>query len=316
MKTNQESNLSMSHGPLVSVIIIFFNAEEFIQEAIDSVFSQTYEMWELLLVDDGSKDASSMIARRYAEQFPEKVRYLHHPGYQNLDMPASRNVGITAARGEYIAFLDADDVWFSQKLERQLAILEANAEAVLVYGLDQYWYSWAADSGDSQRDFVYPLVVQPNLVIRPPLLFRPFLQGHVITPCPTGILVRRVACERVGGFEESFRGIYHIYEDQAFYAKLCLELPVIAMDECWARYRQHPNSSCAIAQRMGYSRDAREFFLYWLKGYLQERKVRDPQIWSALHVELWKHHHPHINWYLKRLRKYIGRVGVGLFDRK
>src|SRR5688572_6006241 len=104
----------MAYRPLVSVVIIFLDAEEFIQEAIDSVFSQTYEMWELLLVDDGSKDSSSMIARRYAEEFPAKVRYLHHHGHQNLDMPASRNVGITAARGEYIAFLDADDIWLPQ----------------------------------------------------------------------------------------------------------------------------------------------------------------------------------------------------------
>lgn len=306
----------MSDGPLVSVIIIFLNGEDFIQEAIESVFSQTYITWELLLVDDGSKDASSMIARRYAEELPDKVRYLHHSSYQNLGKPASRNAGITAARGEYIAFLDADDVWLPQKLERQVAILESHPEAALVYGLDQFWYSWTGDSEASERDFVHPLGVQPNLVINPPLLFRPFLTGQVITPTPTGILVRRAAFERVGGFEESFRGIYNIYEDQAFYAKLCLELPVIAMDECWDRYRQHPNSSCAVALRMGHHRAAREFFLNWLKGYLQEQEVRDPRIWMALQVELWKHRHPRMNWYLKRLRMSLDRVKVGLSGRQ
>jgi glycosyltransferase involved in cell wall biosynthesis len=295
----------MPHSPLVSVVIIFLNAEEFIQEAIDSAFSQTYKRWELLLVDDGSKDASSTIARRCAEKSPEKVRYLHHPDHQNLDMPASRNLGITAARGEYVAFLDADDVWLPQKLERQVAILEANLEAALVYGRDQFWYSWTGDPGAIQRDILYPLGVPPNLVIQPPLLFGRFLRGQAITPCPTGILVRRAAFEHVGGFEESFRGIYNIYEDQAFYAKLCLALPVIAMDECLDRYRQHPNSSCAIVQKMGQDRAAREFFLNWLKGYLQERRVRDPRVWTALQMELWKHHHSSIDRTLNRLWKYI-----------
>src|SRR4029078_6600136 len=68
--------------PLVSVIIIFLNEERFSREAIESVFAQTYENWELLLVDDGSTDASTKIARRYAEQYPERVRYLEHDGHQ------------------------------------------------------------------------------------------------------------------------------------------------------------------------------------------------------------------------------------------
>jgi len=64
----------MSSKPLVSVIVIFFNAEAFIQEAIESVFAQTYEHWELLLVDDGSTDKSRSIAERYVVQYPAKVR--------------------------------------------------------------------------------------------------------------------------------------------------------------------------------------------------------------------------------------------------
>jgi glycosyltransferase involved in cell wall biosynthesis len=69
----------MDNQPLVSVIIIFWNAERFIAEAIESVFAQTYRAWELLLVDDGSSDGSMAIARRYAERDPQRVRYLEHP---------------------------------------------------------------------------------------------------------------------------------------------------------------------------------------------------------------------------------------------
>src|SRR5829696_811917 len=101
----------MNSKPLVSSVMIFFNAERFIREAIESVFAQTYDNWELLLVDDGSTDDSTQIALHYAEQYPERVRYLEHPGHQNRGMSASRNLGVSQAKGEYIALLDADDVW-------------------------------------------------------------------------------------------------------------------------------------------------------------------------------------------------------------
>ena len=124
----------MSNRTLVSVVIIFLNAERFIQEAIESVFSQTHPVWELLLVDDGSSDRSTAIACRWAEKYPERVRYLEHSGHANRGMSASRNLGIHHVRGEYIAFLDADDVWFSNILEEQVNILEAHSDAAMVYG--------------------------------------------------------------------------------------------------------------------------------------------------------------------------------------
>src|SRR5215218_6539451 len=93
---------------LVSIVTNFLDAERFIQETIKSVFAQTYENWELLLVDDGSTDGSTQIALQYSKQYPEKVRYLEHPGHQNRGASASRNLGMVHARGEYIAFLDAD----------------------------------------------------------------------------------------------------------------------------------------------------------------------------------------------------------------
>src|SRR5262245_49569485 len=102
----------MHSRPLVSVIMIFLNAERFFLEAIESVFAQTYSNWELLLIDDGSTDGSTEIALRYAKNSPEKVRYFEHNGHCNRGTAASRNLGLSQARGDYIAQLDADDVWF------------------------------------------------------------------------------------------------------------------------------------------------------------------------------------------------------------
>jgi glycosyltransferase involved in cell wall biosynthesis len=113
----------MKDRPLVSVIVIFFNAEEFIQEAVESIFSQTYDGWELLLVDDND----------YVSCYPGKVSYLEHPGHKNLGGSESRNLGLHHTRGDYIAFLDADDVWHAPKLEQQIAIMESQPEVGILY---------------------------------------------------------------------------------------------------------------------------------------------------------------------------------------
>src|SRR5215216_3945677 len=144
----------MSKESLVSCIVTFLNTEGFLGEAIESVLAQTHENLELVLVDDGSTDGSTKVARRYAERFPEKVRYLEHEGHENRGAAASRNLGLRQARGEYIALLDADDVWLPNKLQEQVAILDSHPEVGMVYGLSQYWHSWTMSPEDAHRDHV------------------------------------------------------------------------------------------------------------------------------------------------------------------
>jgi glycosyltransferase involved in cell wall biosynthesis len=276
--------------PLVSVIIIFLNAEGFIQEAIESVFAQVYDTWELLLVDDGSSDGSPDIARVVVEQHPGKVRYLDHPGHQNRGMSASRNLGIANAQGEYIAFLDADDVWLPDKLKKQVAILESQPEAGMLYGLSQWWYSWTGNPEDSQRDFIHELGVPPDTLIQPPtLLTLFFLSQQAAIPNPSNILVRREIFDKVGGFEEILRGMY---EDQAFYAKVCLVTPVFASRECWDRYRQHPDSSSANTLRKGEEFTTRLFFLNWLAAYMDSQGIEGTETRRLLRKEIWIYRYP------------------------
>lgn len=297
----------MSNKPLVSVIISFLNGEEFIQEAIESVFAQTYDNWELLLVDDGSTDASTEVALQYAEHHPRKVRYLEHDGHQNRGASASRNLGSSNAKGEYIAFLDADDVWLPHKLEEQAAILESHPEAAMVYGPALYWYTWTASRDDIHHDLMQELGVQSNTLIEPPELLTLFLRNEGATPCPSGILVRRNINENIGGFEEAFRSIY---DDQVYCAKLGLEAPVLASDKCWHWYRQHPNQRCRVTVQTGQYHSARLAFLNWLQEYLSRQGVKDGEVWTALRKELWRYRHPHLHRLLgqvKRLLKGIAR---------
>ena len=133
---------------LVSVVLIFLNEAEFIEEAIASVLAQTYSNWELILVDDGSTDGSTAIAKSYAEKLDPKVKYIDHEGHKNLGMSASRNLGIDNATGEYIAFIDGDDLWLPNKLEQQVAIMSTQPDAAMVCGRTQWWYSWTGKEAD------------------------------------------------------------------------------------------------------------------------------------------------------------------------
>src|SRR5215204_4071416 len=207
---------------LVSVIMIFFNAEKFMDEAIQSVFAQSYLDWELILVDDGSRDASTQIAMTYANRNPNRVRYLAHPEGQNRGMSASRNLGVQQARGDYVAFLDADDVYLPEKLDRQVAILRKHPEAAMVYGATMHWYSWTDKAEDRERDLPRKLGVSVDTLIEPPKLVILFLRHLAWTPGTCGVLIRRKAIEEVGGFEVDFRGVL---EDQVFFYKLCLHAP-------------------------------------------------------------------------------------------
>jgi glycosyltransferase involved in cell wall biosynthesis len=268
--------------PLVSGIVIFLNEERFIREAIESVFAQTYGNWELLLVDDGSTDGSTQIALQCAKQYPTKVRYLEHPGHQNRGMSVSRNLGISHAEGQYIAFLDADDVWLPHKLQQQIVILGSQPEAAMLYGNTLYWHSWTGNPEDSQCDWLPELRVQANTLIKPPrLLTLLYPLGNGRTPSSSNLLLRREAVGRTGGFEESFKGIY---EDQAFLAKVCLNESVFVASESeyWDKYRQHPDSCFATVTAAGQRLSARLKYLNWLEEYLSEQGFKDPEVWKLL----------------------------------
>ncbi|MEW6297495.1 MAG: glycosyltransferase family A protein [Thermodesulfobacteriota bacterium] len=280
----------MADGPLVSAIIICFNGEKYLAESVASIFAQTYANWELLLVDDGSTDASTSIAKRYAAQYPKQICYLEHPGHQNRGMSASRNLGIAHAKGEFVAFLDADDVWLPHKLAEQVALLLAHPEAGMVYGRTLIWHSWTGNPCDQQRDHFLDLGVSPDQLVRPPMLFGVLLQNKAQTPTTCNALFRREVFRQVGGFEESFRGMY---EDQVLFAKIHLQVPVYVSGACWAKYRQHPESWSVKTVRSQDYCATRRPFLEWLSSYLTQKGVNPRTLaWQTLQRELWLCRHP------------------------
>jgi glycosyltransferase involved in cell wall biosynthesis len=262
---------------LVSVVIPVFNGARFLGPGVDSVIAQSYPNWELLIVDDGSSDEGPGLARAYAGN-EERIRYLEHPGHANRGVCSTRNLGVKESRGEYIAFLDADDIWTPEKTQAQLEILKATPEAEIVYGPS---VDFAEDIPEKELEVnVTPLA--PRGLYRPPeLLKRNQPLGDAGAPCPSAILMRYDALARIGGFEESFNR-HQIYEDQAFLVKVYSELVAAVEDEPRVRYRLHANSCTSQSEREGRTKRDREFFLQWLERYLRQKNVDDPEIWRAM----------------------------------
>jgi glycosyltransferase involved in cell wall biosynthesis len=297
--------------PLVSCVINFLNGEKFIEEAIESVFAQTYENWELLLVDDGSTDGSTKIAQRYAKQFPEKIRYIDHPGHQNQGTSATRNLGVAQAQGEYIGLLDCDDIWLPHKLDRQIETLALHPAASMVYGPTQRWYSWTGLPED-QRDDFYDLGLELNQLIKAPTLLSIFLQGKTITPCTCSMLFHRDLYQRVGGFEESWRGMY---DDQVFFTKVCLSETIYVMSECLDKYRKHPDSCVAISKQSGHINIVRLDFLRWQERYLSEQGIQDKKLWQALHRTKIAYQYPHLDKFQKKALSIALRLAAPIGKR-
>jgi glycosyltransferase involved in cell wall biosynthesis len=260
--------------PLVSVVVIFLNAERFLEEAVCSVRDQELADWELILVDDGSTDRSTLIARDLAAE-DERIRYVDHPGHVNRGMSASRNLGVAHTTAPLISFLDADDVWVPGKLAEQVDLLERLPDVAMVCGAPLYWYSWDPASTKADHTMLRRGIADQRL--DPPEAASAFYPVRRIAGA-TEITVRRSAFEAVGGFEERFRGLY---EDQAFCFKVFLRYPVYISSRSWLRYRQHDASCCGQTTRADSWR-RRGDFLGWLQELEDVGWLDDPRVSTAI----------------------------------
>jgi glycosyltransferase involved in cell wall biosynthesis len=296
----------VSDHPRVSVITAFLNGERFFSEAIESVITQTFGNWEMLLVDDGSGPAATAIARSYAAKYPDKIFYLEHAGHVNHGVTVSRNLGIRKARGEFIAILDADDVWLPTKLDEHLAVLDKHPEVGLVSGTAIYWNSWRVGSDRHVRSGP-----RQNTVISPPeAMLASYPLGTAPTPCPSDFVLRADVARRIRGFEEQFVGDKMVFEDQAFLSKLYLASSVYFCSAPLIKYRFHLGSvsSRFHAAGKGLKREVELYFLEWFEQYLRENRYPDPRVQSSLRRAFRRYHSPRVHSLLSLPKKMANRV--------
>jgi glycosyltransferase involved in cell wall biosynthesis len=272
--------------PPVSIICPFYNAERFLSEAIDSVLTQDFRDFELLLVDDGSSDRSTQIARDSAQRHPGLVRYLEHAGHANRGAAASRNAGLEVSQSPFVAFIDSDDVWRPGKLSGQLAILERYPEVGMVCGAVNYWRSW--DGGADE------VLVSGTGISRPPATaLRLYPLGVDVAPCPSDLMVRRSVLDGGIRFEPDFVGRWFLYEDQAFLVKLYLTTPMYFAPNVWLDYRIHDQSCVVTMTSDGLEPENRRYFLNWLERYLASKDFAGRErVIAAVARAHWELDHP------------------------
>ena len=217
--------------PRVSVIMPVRNGKDYLQEAVDSVLQQSFADLELLLIDDGSTDDDY---DRYALQ-DERIRVIHLTG---LGVSRARNVGMAQARGEFIAFLDSDDIWFPSKLRAQVDYFEQNHDVGVVFG---QFIRWPAQANGSFAPAA-SLVQDASQFTR----MDPARSGWLYTRLLDGLLVgmntaviRRSVYESIGGFNEAMRQ----GEDYDFWLKASRVAEMHSLNGPVALYRIHGASA-------------------------------------------------------------------------
>lgn len=211
----------------VAVIMPAFNAEALIGEAISSVVAQTFADWRLVVVDDGSSDGTVSVARSHADRRVQVIETEHR------GLPAAaRNVGIAASTSDYVAFLDADDVWYPAKLERQVALLEERPDVGVVYCL-------ADGIRDGVRSPVESETPEGDI-------FERLVHGNPIHN--SSVVVRRALLESMGALDEDprLRGT----EDYELWLRLSLVTRFACAYERLVAYRATPGGLGSDPVRM------------------------------------------------------------------
>jgi glycosyltransferase involved in cell wall biosynthesis len=277
-------------APLVSIVIPFLNAEQFLVETIQSVISQHYTNWEVLLVDDGSTDNSTAIAKQYASDYAGKILFLQHENHSNKGAAASRNLGVSQASGELLAFLDSDDIWLPNKIEEQVAFMNKNPQVSVLCEATKYWNSWF---NPEAKDTIIRIGAPADQEYTPPklaALLYPLGNGDSFCTC--ALMMRTAAFRALGGFNENFIGVNQLFEDQVLFLKICLNERVYLSSACNNIYRQRPNSLMHGIVADGHHDQALYFFLQWLKGYVTQKNIQDMEVNRLLRKALLYHKYP------------------------
>jgi glycosyltransferase involved in cell wall biosynthesis len=192
--------------PSISVIVPTHNRWPMLRDAIESIFNQSYQDYELVVVDDGSEDASVQELSRYGSA----LRWVSQP---RRGVAAARNLGVSESRGACLAFLDSDDLWHSEKLATQVAFMEAHPE-VRICQTEEIWIRNGVRVNPKKRH------CKPSGDI-----FRPSLNLCLVSP--SAVMMTRELFDHAGGFDEAFT----VCEDYDLWLRISVDTPVALLPE-------------------------------------------------------------------------------------
>lgn len=229
-----------TEAPLVSVVIPAYNCARFIREAVDSALAQDYAALEVIVVDDGSTDDTGAILA----SFGGRIRLLSQP---NRGCAAARNLGIGHARGRYVAFLDADDVWWPGKIRYQMEALGKTGYR-MAYSRFIVWHPEADGRYvPAERMFSVAGIAHVSTCA--------LVTGHtyeaLLRDCivwTSTVLIEKAALHEAGGFDEALE----LGEDYDLWLRLSRTMPMLGLEQPTALYRQHPHSITRGARDINY----------------------------------------------------------------
>jgi glycosyltransferase involved in cell wall biosynthesis len=215
----------LGKNPLVSVIIPVYNGERYLTETLNSVIAQTEQNWEIIAVNDGSSDRSQALLDEAATRDPDRIRVV---SVSNGGVSRARNAGVSVARGTYIAFLDQDDLWMPEKLDRQIGQFRSDG----TLGISFTNESIIDDSGAVLREKVLTFTGKRNRGC----VFRHLVFDNFIAI--SSVMLRRELFLGIGGFDPQ----YSLAEDYDFLLKAVKKVPVDYIDVPLLLYREHGES--------------------------------------------------------------------------
>jgi glycosyltransferase involved in cell wall biosynthesis len=265
----------MSNDPRVSVCIPSFNHGPYLAAAIESVLNQIYRDFEVVIVDDGSTDGSLEIAESYAARYPSQVHVFTHPERRNLGISETVNLAYQKSRGEFWSGLPSDDMLCPDKLERQVAFLDANPKIGWVYSYARYMEETGQPIVDSDL-FGKDITAEAN-----PL--QSLIRGNLI-PGMT-VLMRRSCTEAVGFHEPNL-----IYSDWEFWLRMAMHCKFAFIAQPLVMYRMHStNTSGKVGAHENLRRGLEVLTSFRSKVQHDNHELADARTRSLLELQLAYH---------------------------
>jgi glycosyltransferase involved in cell wall biosynthesis len=228
--------------PLISVIMNCYNGERFLREAVDSVLAQTYENWEIIFWDNQSTDKSREIFKSYKD-----LRMRYFISYKHTTLGQARNLAVENAKGEWLGFLDCDDIWMPNKLEKQLAVINDNSDILgLVYSEAEYLFEKDIGNTSWGKRLTKLSDIEKFRILPSGNIFSAMLKNNLV-PLVTA-MVRRSAFIEVGGLSNDFKQA----EDYELFVKISKHYEAIAIEDSTCLYRIHENNLSHIQSEDSY----------------------------------------------------------------
>jgi len=251
--------------PEITIIINCFNGEGFLEEAIDSVLLQTYQNWELIFWDNQSTDDSSVIFNKY-----EDPRFSYYYAEKHTTLGEARNLSVQKSKGNWISFLDCDDFWTSDKLEKQMKLVDDDVDGLLgfVYGNTQSFW----EGGD--RESYTTLDIHDYKKLPEGDVFYDLCENNFVS-LVSG-LIRKKSFEAVGGFNNSFKQS----EDFEIFLKISKSFLVGAVSDVCCYYRRHDSNLSNSQKQLSFTEG-----IEVLSYYCDDPKVtKCISVWRAEYV--------------------------------